>query len=591
MWTRAAPAAWAVCLLLAAPASCQAGAPSGVDAPRLDDLLLDRPAATRAAAFRALTARRDPRDLAPLGDLLRFNRDPDEWFVLLDALQPFFEVDLRQQSGVWGLVTRETARRIHAEPTLPAWPGYAAWKAALLGMAVDPRMRGFFERADGAAIRVEEVVWGGVEVDGIPSLDDAPRARAAEVDFLDDDEAVFGLAWDGAALAFPLRVLDWHEMANDELAGVPFALAYCTLCGAAVAYSTARAAGEPPFRFGSSGLLMRSNKLMFDRGTHTLWNQLTGVPVMGALVESGVELDVLPVVATTWGRWKAAHPQTETVTLATGHDRRYEPGAAYGGYFADAGVMFPAVGPRAAKSAAESAAAPADKEQLYVVRTPGAAPTAFRVADVEGAPGGLLRVRHAGRPVLLVGAPRRPVPLPAVWRDALGDASPDDTAPDDTVPEHTGPEHTAPEHVGDLDGPAAVALLRSRACFDALTAERLLAMRPTTRFAVLAAYAPDPDGAEPRLPRALRDAVAVRALAAPVRAYALEEVGDETAFTRVSVDAIRAGEDGPLWRIEEQALRAVGRDDLPRLPGHLVFGLGWRAYWGGPPAGPRPEPR
>jgi hypothetical protein len=80
---------------------------------------------------------------------------------------------------------------------------------------------------------------------------------------------------------------------------------------------------------------------MYDRQTRTLWNQLTGEPVLGPLVGTGVTLDLQPVVVTTWADWLAQHPNTLVLDLDTGFSRPYEPGAAYGGYFASSGTMFP----------------------------------------------------------------------------------------------------------------------------------------------------------------------------------------------------------------------------------------------------------
>ena len=80
-------------------------------------------------------------------------------------------------------------------------------------------------------------------------------------------------------------------MANDTVGGVRVALAYCTLCGAAILFETLPQGREFPFEFGSSGLLYRSNKLMFDRQSDSLWNQFTGKPVVGKLVGSGIELN------------------------------------------------------------------------------------------------------------------------------------------------------------------------------------------------------------------------------------------------------------------------------------------------------------
>ena len=100
-----------------------------------------------------------------------------------------------------------------------------------------------------------------------------------------------------------------------------------------------------PFVFGSSGFLYRSNKLMYDRQTHSLWNQFTGRPVVGKLTGSGIELKILPVAIATWGEWRARHPKTKVLSLRTGYDRNYSPGLPYGAYFASPDLMFPALTP------------------------------------------------------------------------------------------------------------------------------------------------------------------------------------------------------------------------------------------------------
>ena len=135
---------------------------------------------------------------------------------------------------------------------------------------------------------------------------------AEEADYLDADNVVFGIALNGEARAYPRRILDWHEMANDVVGGVPVSLAYCTLCGAAIAYDTRPEAtgfgGAEPVTFGTSGLLFRSNKLMYDRQTNTLWSQLLGEAVEGPL--KGTRLEFLPSWQTTWEDWKTQHPNT-----------------------------------------------------------------------------------------------------------------------------------------------------------------------------------------------------------------------------------------------------------------------------------------
>ncbi|NJN44361.1 MAG: DUF3179 domain-containing protein [Anaerolineae bacterium] len=218
-------------------------------------------------------------------------------------------------------------------------PGFVGWKGELLSL-IDTDFADFLKDEYASTIRVEEIMWGGVVVDGIPALDNSPMILANEADYLTLEEPVFGISINGDHRAYPLRILDWHEMANDIVGGVPVSLAYCTLCGAGVAFD-GRAPNGETYTFGSSGFLFRSNKLMYDRQTRTLWNQLTGEPVLGPLVGTDVKLNLLPIVLTTWADWLLQHPDTLVLSENTGFSRPYEPGAAYGDYFAFADTMFP----------------------------------------------------------------------------------------------------------------------------------------------------------------------------------------------------------------------------------------------------------
>ncbi|MGI9431006.1 MAG: DUF3179 domain-containing protein [Myxococcota bacterium] len=220
--------------------------------------------------------------------------------------------------------------------------GFTGWKGALLGR-IDPRFARLLPYGAPSHIRTEEIVWGGVAYEGIPALDRPSTVSAAEASYLEPREPVFGLAIGDDARAYPLRILDWHEMANDVVGGVPVSLAYCTLCGSGIVYD-GRGPDGTAYDFGSSGFLMRSNKLMVDRQTGTLWNQLTGRPVVGPVAEDDFRLRVLPSVVTSWESWVRRHPETRVLSLETGHERPYEPGAAYGDYFASDGTMFPVAG-------------------------------------------------------------------------------------------------------------------------------------------------------------------------------------------------------------------------------------------------------
>ncbi|MEM7111545.1 MAG: DUF3179 domain-containing protein [Chloroflexota bacterium] len=218
-------------------------------------------------------------------------------------------------------------------------PHFTAWKGRMLSI-IDPGFGEFLRDGLPSRIRVEEIQWGGVVVDGIPALDHSPMISPETADYMNPTDAVFGMEINGDARAYPLRIMDWHEMANDTIGGVPVSIAYCTLCGAAVAYD-GRASDGNTYDFGSSGFLFRSNKLMYDRQTRTLWNQLTGEPVLGELVDTDVTLPILPIVLTTWEEWLADHPDTVVLDVETNFRRDYGPGAAYGDYFSSPGTMFP----------------------------------------------------------------------------------------------------------------------------------------------------------------------------------------------------------------------------------------------------------
>jgi hypothetical protein len=231
-----------------------------------------------------------------------------------------------------------------AHPEITPFEGFDAFKADVMAV-IDPDFRLFLKPGVAHEIRLEEIVWGGVKKDGIPALTNPKHIAAAAATYLEDDELVFGIEIAGDARAYPLRILDWHEIVNDVIGGVPVTLAYCALCGSGIVYDARVPGREETFVFGSSGFVYRSNKLMYDQATHSLWQQFTGRPVVGPLTGSSIELAVLPVTIASWRDWRARHPDTKVLSLETGHERDYIPGQPYGEYFASAELMFPLLVP------------------------------------------------------------------------------------------------------------------------------------------------------------------------------------------------------------------------------------------------------
>ena len=137
------------------------------------------------------------------------------------AMQNFPEFDAAEATG-WSWWVKWLGQNPEINPP----PGYAGWKGRLYSRLVDPEMGDFLYSGVKTNIRLGEVVWGGVGKDGIPDLTNPPVIDAEEAGYLDADERVFGVSFNGEHRAYPHRILNAHEMANDVVGGVPFGLAY-----------------------------------------------------------------------------------------------------------------------------------------------------------------------------------------------------------------------------------------------------------------------------------------------------------------------------------------------------------------------------
>lgn len=315
----------------------QAAAPARTEAPWqafFDATSAD--ADTAQLALELIAAHWRDRDAAMLLDLVRLlpaspvaspgaaSRQRILTFLRRQTGQTFADDISRWRQWLW------------AQPVVPH-PGYAAFKAELYGR-IDPRFRAFFPDQAPATIRLDEVDWGGVLVNGIPPLRQPRHVEATLAPWLHDDDVVFGIELDGEARAYPQRILAWHELALDQVGGVDLTIVYCTLCGTVIPYRST--VDGRHFSFGTSGLLYRSNKLMFDDETHSLWSSMDGRPVVGSLVGTGLQLEFTSSVTTTWGEWRRTHPETTVLSLDTGFTRDYTEGAAYREYFATDRLMF-----------------------------------------------------------------------------------------------------------------------------------------------------------------------------------------------------------------------------------------------------------
>lgn len=182
----------------------------------------------------------------------------------------------------------------------------------------------------------EELLPGGPPRDGIPALTDPPFVVAPAARFMKDQDRVIGIHLNGVAKAYPIRILNWHEIVNDRFAGRPIAVTYCPLCYSGVAFD-AELHGKRQ-EFGVSGLLYNSDVVLYDRDTESLWSQLLGEAISGPL--AGSRLEPIPSTHTTWREWRARHPDTLVLSPDTAHRRDYDRDV-YADYARSRDVVFP----------------------------------------------------------------------------------------------------------------------------------------------------------------------------------------------------------------------------------------------------------
>ena len=271
-------------------------------------------------------------------DRLRLENGYPSSKLFVQAFSKLMQVNIRDNRSSWRLATNLMIAR-----NIPAPPDYPRWKWASL-KTIDERWKPFFEDPD-STIDWRLVSWGGVLIDDrpvketglpgyrcIPALTDPATTKAAAGSWYPDDRTIFGVEIDGESRAYPKNVMEVHEMVNDELGGRRFALPYCTLCGAAQLYFTDKIPDAVTdqvkiplgrFEMRTSGLLKRSNKVMYELQTYSLFDTFTGAAVSGPLRKAGVTLPAGTVVTTTWGDWKRTHPKTTILAERSPWNREY----------------------------------------------------------------------------------------------------------------------------------------------------------------------------------------------------------------------------------------------------------------------------
>jgi len=289
----------------------------------------------------SLTASSWTRDHTIALDVITNSKDPRLAWLVSDLMR------FAGQGGLSDLLSNTAAKLLNIEYTnnrywnittnhlmawdIPAPPDYLRLKSGIFNTIV-PGWENIFTEGD---VDWRHVSWGGVLIDNreydttdepcncIPAADNPEVTSADDATWLSDDAIVFGVEVNGEFRAYPRRIMEVREMVNDTLGGRDLGIPYCTLCGSAQAYFTdnmPEGVERPVLR--TSGLLIRSNKVMYDITTNSVFDTFRGTAVTGALASKKIKLEQAAVVTTEWGKWKKAHPSTTVLAeaLALGRD-------------------------------------------------------------------------------------------------------------------------------------------------------------------------------------------------------------------------------------------------------------------------------
>lgn len=186
-----------------------------------------------------------------------------------------------------------------------------------------------------ASISVSEIKDGGPPKDGIPSIDNPSFLKASE-NSLSKNDRILGVYENGIAKAYPIAILNYHEIVNDHFGDKAIVVTYCPLCGSGIAFDAQ--VNDKTLTFGVSGLLYNSDVLLYDRETESLWSQLKYESVSGSML--GNELKILNTANTTWSNWKEKHPKSLVLSENTGFNRNYTRNP-YPDYDKSTGTYFP----------------------------------------------------------------------------------------------------------------------------------------------------------------------------------------------------------------------------------------------------------
>ncbi len=211
----------------------------------------------------------------------------------------------------------------------------AATGRPLLGNSKSIKLADDFE---GAKVKKSDLQRGCPRKDCIPSIDEPQFETVSEADeWLGNDDRIFGVVYKGVERAYAQRILNWHEIVNDEIAGDPIAMTFCPLCGTAVSF--VRKVSGQTAEFGVSGFLHNSDLVMYDRLEGNLWQQITAEAIVGPAARRDEKLELLNTITATWEDWKSEHPDSQVLSKPKNFLRDYSR-YPYGTYEEDGEIYF-----------------------------------------------------------------------------------------------------------------------------------------------------------------------------------------------------------------------------------------------------------
>lgn len=222
------------------------------------------------------------------------------------------------------------------------WARWIIYGIALIGLVFFLSNRSISFSSDNGfdltdtSIPRADIYHGGPGRDGIPSIDRPRFISANDAKFLKPTDRVLGLVHDGVVRAYPIKILNYHEIVNDTVNKQTIVVSYCPLCGSGVAFKPE--INDTDNSFGVSGLLYNSDMLLYDRATGSLWSQIMGKAISGEL--KGSKLVTLVLANTSWGHWLQQYPDTEVLSTHTGFSRNYRRHP-YGDYDINRALYFP----------------------------------------------------------------------------------------------------------------------------------------------------------------------------------------------------------------------------------------------------------